>query len=150
MEMRNCLLGFVLAALVLAGCGGGGSDSAKNAPQQSAATPTFSPAAGTYTSIQSVTLSDATPGASIYYTTDGSTPSGTSAAYSKAIQVSSTETIEAIAIAAGYANSAVARAGYTINLPAAATPAFSPAGGTYTTAQSVTISDATAGSSIYY
>src|ERR1700730_15709493 len=42
-------------------------------PQQ-VATPTFSPAAGTYASAQSVTILDTTSGALIYYTTDGSAP----------------------------------------------------------------------------
>jgi Chitobiase/beta-hexosaminidase C-terminal domain/Beta-propeller repeat/NHL repeat len=114
-----------------------------------AATPTFSPAAGTYTSAQSATIADTTPGAAIHYTIDGSTPIASSPLYSTAISVSSTETIQAIAIAPGYTNSAVASATYTINPPAAA-PTFSPAAGAYTTAQSVTIADTTPGAAIYY
>ena len=46
-------------------------------PREQAAAPTFSPAAGTYTSAQTVTISTTTSGASIRYTTDGSTPSET-------------------------------------------------------------------------
>jgi peptidoglycan/xylan/chitin deacetylase (PgdA/CDA1 family) len=115
-----------------------------------AATPTFSPAAGTYTSAQSVTISDTTAGAQLRYTTDGSTPSATSTLYSGAISVAATTTIKAIAISTGYTNSAVATAAYTINTPTAAAPTFSPAAGTYTSAQSVTISDTTSGATIYY
>jgi hypothetical protein len=120
------------------------------APQ--AATPTFLPVAGTYTSAQSVTISDTTPGAAIYYTTNGTTPTTGSAVYSSSspIAVSSSETIEAIAAATGYSNSAVASAAYIINVPVAATPTLSPAAGTYTSAQSVTISDTTSGATIYY
>lgn len=147
--MRKCLLGLLVASVTLAGCNGG-SGSTNNPPPQTAATPAFSPAAGTYTSIQSVTISDSTPGATIHYTTDGSTPSASSSTYSTAISVSTTETIQAIAVASGYTNSSVASAKYTINLPAAATPTFSPAGGNYTSSQSVTISDTTNGASIYY
>ena len=113
------------------------------------ATPTFSPAAGTYTSIQTVTISDTTSGATIYYTTDGSTPTTSSTKYSAAITVSSTETIKAIAVAAGYLQSAVATATYTIHLRAA-TPTLSPPSGTYTSVQTVTISDTTSGATIYY
>ena len=116
-----------------------------------AATPTFSPAAGTYTSAQSVTISDTTSGAAIYYTTNGTTPTTSSTKYSTPVSVGSTETIQAIAVASGYTNSAVASAAYTINIPqTAATPTFSPAGGSYNSAQSVTISDTTTGAAIYY
>jgi hypothetical protein len=89
-----------------------------------AASPIFSLAAGAYSLAQTVTLSDTTTGATIYYTTDGSTPTSSSTPYTGAITVSSTETIQAIAVAAGYANSAVASATYTLNLP---TPGFSVA-----------------------
>ena len=78
--------------------------------------PTFSPAAGTYTEVQSVTLSCETQGATIYYTTDGTTPTNSSAVYSSAISVGETMTIKAIAIK-NEIESALATAAYTINLP---------------------------------
>ncbi|MGD0860892.1 MAG: chitobiase/beta-hexosaminidase C-terminal domain-containing protein [Terracidiphilus sp.] len=121
-----------------------------NANATPTATPTFSLVAGTYTSAQSVTISDTTSGAAIYYTTNGTTPTPSSTLYSGAIAVSATETIKAIAVASGDTASAVASATYTINLPEAATPTFSPVAGTYTSAQTVTISDATSGATIYY
>jgi len=114
-----------------------------------AATPSFSPAAGTYTSAQSVTISDSTSGSTIYYTTNGTTPTTSSTVYSSPITVSASETVKAIATASGYSTSAVGSAAYTIDLPAA-TPTFSPAAGTYTSAQTVTISDSTSGATIYY
>jgi hypothetical protein len=111
--------------------------------------PTFSPAAGTYSTSQSVTISDATTGTTIYYTTNGTTPTTSSSVYGGAVTVSATETLEAIAVETGYTNSAVATAAYIIN-PLLPAPTFSPAAGTYSTSQSVAISDATAGTTIYY
>jgi N-acetylneuraminic acid mutarotase len=114
-----------------------------------AASPVFTPGTGTYTNLQSVTITGTTPGATIYYTTDGTTPTTSSTKYTGTISVSSTETIESITIASGYTNSAVASATYTIALPSAS-PIFTPGAGTYTSLQSVTISDSTSGATIYY
>jgi hypothetical protein len=114
------------------------------------APPVFSLAAGSYTAAQTVGLSAANTGAAIYYTTNGSTPTTGSTSYSGAIQVSSTETIQAIAVASGYVNSPVASATYTIALPVTATPAFSIRPGSYPLSQLVTLSDATSGAAIYY
>jgi hypothetical protein len=83
-----------------------------------AATPTFSPAAGSYSGTQTVTISDSTTGSSIYLTTDGTTPTypitGSTRLYSAPITVSASETIKAIAIATGYTTSAVGSAAYVI------------------------------------
>ena len=119
----------------------------KPASTVAAATPKFTPVAGTYTGTQTVKIADATSGAAIHYTTDGSAPTATSAKYSTPIAVTKTTTIKALAVASGYANSAVATATYTIRT---ATPVFTPIAGNYSKAQKVTITDATAGAAIYY
>jgi Chitobiase/beta-hexosaminidase C-terminal domain/Legume lectin domain len=106
-------------------------------------------AAGTYTSVQTVSMSDATAGATIYFTTNGTTPSASSSVYSGPITVGATETVQAIAIATGFSSSAVQSAVFTINLPALA-PTFSVASGTYNGAQTVTISDLTPLATIYF
>jgi N-acetylneuraminic acid mutarotase len=118
--------------------------------QSVAAAPAFSIAAGTYTSAQTVVISDATPGVTIYYTTNGTTPTTSSPVYSSPITVSTSETLQAIATAPSYLTSSVALAAYVINLPAVSTPIFNPPAGTFTSTQTVTISDATVGATIYF
>ncbi len=113
------------------------------------ATPSFSPAAGTYEGTQSVTISCATSGATIYYTTNGTTPTTSSTLYSGAISVAASATVKAIAVKAGMMDSAVGSAAFTI-ITQVATPTFSPAAGTYSSTQSVTISCATSGATIYH
>lgn len=78
------------------------------------AKPTFSPAAGAYSSSQDVTISTTTAGATIYYTTNGNDPTTNSSVYSSAISVSENTTIKAIAVKSDYDNSEVATATYTI------------------------------------
>ncbi len=118
------------------------------------ADPTFSLGGGTYSSAQSVSIASATGGTSIRYTTDGSTPSeiaGTT--YSVPVNISSSLTLRAIAYESGFADSNVISATYTITSPPppqAAAPTFSPGGGTYSSAQSVSITSATGGTSIRY
>jgi hypothetical protein len=82
------------------------------------ATPSFNPAPGAYSSAQSVTLSDTTPGAVIYYTANGVAPSIFSQVYSGPIAVSATTTIQAIAVASGYSNSSIAAGTYFSQAPA--------------------------------
>ena len=80
------------------------------------AAPTFSPSPGTYTEAQTVSIS-AEDGATIYYTTDESTPSSSNGTeYSSAINISETTTIKAIAVKDGV-SSDVASATYTIVAP---------------------------------
>ena len=82
--------------------------------QQTVATPTFSPAGGTYTSAQNVIISTTTPNATIRYTTNGSEPTSSSTAYSSPFSVSSTTTIKAKGFKDGWTPSATASATYTI------------------------------------
>lgn len=82
---------------------------------ETVATPTFSPAAWGEGESQVVELACETAGASIYYTTDGSTPTSSSTAYDSTnkITLSATTTIKAIAVKEGMTNSEVASKTYT-------------------------------------
>jgi MYXO-CTERM domain-containing protein len=130
-------------------------------PDPPAATPTFSPVAGTYTSGQSVTISTTTPGASIAYTTDGSTPAHDSSGnvtkgtlYSGPVPVGTNLTINAIAFKTTptpFQDSPVGTAAYIINDPTTvAQPTFSPGSGQVLIGTVVTISSTTAEASIAY
>lgn len=107
--------------------------------------PVFSLLVGVYNAPQTVTISDA-PGGTIYFTTDGSTPTTASTAYTGPIPISTTTTFKAIAAESGYVTSAVSEALFTF----AATPQFSPPGGAYSTGQKVSITDSTPNTTIYY
>jgi len=120
-------------------------------PVETVAAPVFQPAGGTYSTAQSVTISCATDGATIRYTTDGSTPTSGSNVYSGPINVASTQTMKARAFKSGLADSPLAVSTYTISTASqVAAPVFTPGGGTYQTPQSVTITCSTAGAAIYY
>ncbi len=119
----------VCGLLGLAGCDfGNGTAGLSTSPV--AATPAFSVAAGIYPTVQSVTITDATPGATIYYHTNPSLPAMT---YSGPIVVSNTETLDAIAVASGYADSAAAIAAYVIQTPVA------NAGGPYAAIEGIAV-----------
>jgi hypothetical protein len=81
------------------------------------ATPSISPAGGTFSSAQNITLATTTAGAAIRYTTDGSTPSASSTLYGGAFSVGAPgATVKAIALKSGMNNSGVASASYTITV----------------------------------
>lgn len=78
------------------------------------ATPVFSPPGGSYSGAQTVAISTATAGASIRYTTDGSTPTASSTLYTGPVNVPASRTLKAIGLKSGLATSAIAAAVYTI------------------------------------
>ncbi|WP_238881612.1 discoidin domain-containing protein [Clostridium sp. YIM B02551] len=78
-------------------------------------TPAITPSNGSYTSAQSVTISDSTSGSTIRYTTDGTNPSATNGTiYSGAFTVSQTTTVKAIAYKSGMTDSDIATSYITI------------------------------------
>lgn len=90
------------------------TSSTQTAPKLTVAAPVFKPDGTTsFRGTQTVEISCATPGASIYYTTDGTMPTSNSTAYNGAISLTSTTTIQAIAVKAGMNDSAVAAATFT-------------------------------------
>jgi len=104
----------------------------------------------TYPSTLTVTISDTDSTATIYYTTDGSTPSATHGSqYSGAITVSSTQTIMAVAIDAShnFTPSGTASKLFAIT---EATPMIAPAAGAVPAGSQITITDADSGAAIYY
>lgn len=91
-----------------------------------AAAPSFTPSGGTYSGTQSVQMATPTYGATIRYTTDGTTPTNYSAIYTGPVSVSATQTLKAIATNMNMVNSSVTSGVYTIGT-VAPTPAPAPA-----------------------
>lgn len=112
-----------------------------------APTITISPNSGTFNSSQQITLTS-NEQAIIYYTLDGSTPTVSSSVYSTPITISTTTTIKYFAKDASGNTSTVQSATYSIDT-IAPTVTVSPNGGTYSSAQTVTLSTNET-STIYY
>ena len=126
--------------------------------QETVATPTFSPAGGTYFEAQSVSISCATDGATIRYTLDETDPTESSAIYSAPISVSATTTVKAKAFKSGYTASSIATATYTFPSLVTIAEARALADNEYALVQGVVtfidgrnvyIQDATAGIDLY-
>ena len=102
-----------------------------------------------FTGSTTVTITCGTSGASIYYTTDGTTPSASSKLYSGAFKVTSTTTVKAIAVKSGYTNSSVTSKQFKLDVPTVASPVIS---GTspFQESTTVTISCSTSGAVVYY
>ncbi len=135
------------AIAVATGYTNSGIASASYIIQAQPATPTISPASGTYNNAQSVTISESVPGATIYYTINGTTPTTSSTKYTVPFAIRNSFTVKAIAVAPGYGPTSVATATYNLT---AATPVVDLASGTYTGAQTANISCASTAARIYY
>lgn len=81
--------------------------------QDTVKTPVIKPNGGNFYGSQRVTITCATEGATIYYTTDGSTPTQSSKQYTEAFSITDDTTVKAIAVKANYNDSAVAEAEFT-------------------------------------
>src|SRR5262249_25322731 len=79
--------------------------------------PVISPNGATFTNSVNVSLSITTPGAQIFFTFDGSTPTAASALYSAPFTVKTTTAVRAIAIKAGLYDSAISGAVFVKSLP---------------------------------
>ena len=103
------------------------------------AAPTIEPATGTYVGGVTVTMSSPQSGATIRFTTNGDTPTESSAAYASAISVDGTMTVKARAFRPDYTASGETSHTYTIE---SASPIINPSTGTYSSEQTVTITAA--------
>ncbi|HEX4039010.1 MAG TPA: family 16 glycosylhydrolase [Acidobacteriaceae bacterium] len=112
-----CGLGFEFAMATALGCGGGANiGTTAQPPTQAAATPTIATTAAQNGALI-VTLADTTPGAALYYTTDGSTPTATSIRYFAPFLVASNLTLDAIAAnPPAYLNSSAATQNFSPNI----------------------------------
>ena len=115
---------------------------------QQAAAPSISPAGMSFTGTVSVTITDSTPNASIFYSTMGAATTN-STPYTGPISVSTTQTISAIASAPGFLQSLPVSQTYTLQTQTLM-PTFSVTPGSYSSPQTVTISDASPTPTIYY
>ncbi|MGM0712495.1 MAG: chitobiase/beta-hexosaminidase C-terminal domain-containing protein, partial [Bacillota bacterium] len=120
-----------------------------NAPISQAQKPTANPAGGEVAAGTLVELSTDTPLATIHYTTDGSTPTGSSPVYSTKIPVNSAMTIKAIAVKAGMTDSAVMSESYTIQ-PQVEKPTADPISGAVAAGTLVELKTNTPGATIHY
>jgi len=117
------------------------------------APPVISPALGTITAAQSITMLDSTAGSTIYYELSGAMSTNGYVAYTAPIPMEGQGAVyvSAYATETGYDQSLYVQASWTLNFPATvATPVLSLAPGSYASAQTVTITDSTPGAAIYY
>ena len=103
----------------------------KTPPVEKVAAPVISPNGTTFIGTQTVTITSATPGAQIYYTTDGSMPSAKSNPYTMPLTIASGCAIKAIAIKDGMEDSAVTTAYFTLYVPPIVVPGTTPSVASY-------------------
>lgn len=111
------------------------------------APPTLSPGAGGYAGGVTVILGSPVVGATVRYTTNGTTPTTSSPAYVEPLPLGATTTITARAFHPDYTASDAASATYTVSVAA---PVFDPPAGSYLPGQTISITALPAGAVIHY
>lgn len=114
--------------------------------------PTLTPGGGSYAAAATVTIATVTPSATIHYTTTGVEPTTAdpTIASGGTVVVGVSATVKARAVRSGWTASDTTTASYVLALGTVATPTFTPGGGTYASAQTVTVSSTTSGATIRY
>ena len=129
----------------------GGAYTSSEVVKETVATPTITPNGGELKyGNNTVTIACATADATIYYTTNGATPTTSSNKYTGAFTLTSNATVKAIAVKTGWNNSSVASASFTYTVETVATPVIAPNGGEIEAGTTISISCATSGATIYY
>ena len=119
--------------------------------KETVATPAITPNGGELKyGNNTVSIACDTDGATIYYTTNGATPTTSSTKYTGAFTLTSNATVKAIAVKTGWNNSSVASASFTYTVETVATPVIAPNGGEIEAGTTISISCATSGATIYY
>ncbi|HXP10364.1 MAG TPA: chitobiase/beta-hexosaminidase C-terminal domain-containing protein [Acidobacteriaceae bacterium] len=85
------------------------------APPSTVAAPVFTPASQSFNGSITVSITTATAGATIYYTTNGTAPTSASTRYTGPFILSGSATVQALGVLKGDTNSAPTSATYTLN-----------------------------------
>jgi alpha-tubulin suppressor-like RCC1 family protein len=111
--------------------------------------PTVSPGGATYNTSPTVTIACAVTGAEIHYTVNGVDPTTSDpvVASGGTVPITVSATLKVRAWKSGWTTSDVTAAGYTLKV---GTPTLNPPGGSYTGAQTVTVSTVTPGATLRY
>ena len=148
----TALMVFIVASVTLTSCD---ENLALNSlkvgltDSKAALPPVFSPEGASYGPAQLVSISTPTVEARIFYTTDGSDPTAGSKLYESPIEVSSSQTLRAIAKIGRFKASTVSTEIYVIN-GAAAKPTAAVTDGSCGAPKTVTLSSATNGAVVHY
>ena len=148
-DLKSKVVGYTTSVKSIGGINGVTTESSQGGAAAVAA-PTADPAAGEVTSGTTIALTTTTKDATIYYTTDGKTPTESSTKYSAPIAITQDTVIKAIAVKDGVSSLVVT---FTYTIPdngKVQAPTASPASGTVTEGTKVTLTNKTSGATVYY
>ena len=119
-------------------------------PLPSVETPTITPGGGTFLDSVDVTLASGTPGAALYYTLDGSTPTESSTLYTGPFTLTEDTTVKVRAYLDGLNPSLIATAFFDHDVPTVNAPTITPGGAVSSDPVDVTLATSTPGAALYY